>query len=353
MKNLRKIFAVFGFWIIISFLVHVAILLGLTEVRGLSLFNFQDENVINVIIKGSDSKIIKKISLPNSNTIVNQTPDEIKNNSQEQNRNISGTENDTPASTDSEIQKTDDSLNNPENPPSLNANNKNSVKNITPANFEMFTKEKLTYDIYWYGIYAGNAVLESENKNGILKITSTVHSSPFVSAFYRVEDFAECIITNGYPFKLRLKTKEGNHISDKETIFDIKSGKVIFINYLKGKSKEHNLPNNPVWDILSGFFYLRTNQLDVSKQYYVDIFDSNKFFRTEVDILKRENIQNTVIGETSALLIKPILKSEGLFKKTGDIYIWLTDDQRKIPVRIETKIPVGNIIAELKEIQIN
>jgi hypothetical protein len=352
MQIQRKFITFFGFWVIISFLMHVAMLFGLTGIRGLSLLNIQDDNVINVIIKGSESKIIKRTSPSNSRAIVNQTPDKTKNNGEDQNKNIESAENNNSESSDSKIQDNTNNLQGTENP-SIDSINKYSGVNITPANFEMFTKEKLSYVIYWYGIYAGNAVLESENKNGILKITSTVYSSPFVSAFYRVEDFAECIITNGYPLKLRLKTKEGSHTSDKETLFDIKAGKVTFINYLKGKSKEYNLPDGPVWDILSGFFYLRTHQLDISKQYYIDIFDSNKFYRTEVDILKRENIQNPAMGEISTLVIKPVLKSEGLFKKTGDIYIWLTDDMRKIPVRIETKIPVGNIVAELKEIQIN
>lgn len=352
MKNIKKFFTLFGFWITISLLIHVTLLFGLSEIRGLSLFNFQNENAISVIIKGSGSKIIKKIPTHNSNTIEKQSFNKNENNYEEQNENNVDTENNEIKSADSETQKNNDNLQSSESQNNTNADN-NSFVNISPVNFEMFTKEKLSYNIYWYGIYAGYAVLESENKNGILKITSTVYSSPFISAFYKVEDFAECIITNGYPFKLRLKTKEGSHISDKETIFDIKSGKVTFINYIKGKSKEHNLPNSPVWDVLSGFFYLRTHQLDVSKQYYIDIFDSNKFFKTEVNILKRENFQTQVMGEIPALLIKPVLKSEGLFKKTGDIYIWLTDDQRKIPVRIETKVPVGNIVAELKEIIIN
>ncbi len=84
----------------------------------------------------------------------------------------------------------------------------------------------------------------------------------------------------------------------------------------------------------------------------MDIFDSNKFFRAEVNILKKEMLQIPGIGEVSTVLIKPELKSEGLFKKTGDIFIWLTDDDRKIPVRVETKIPVGNVVAELKGIEI-
>jgi hypothetical protein len=41
------------------------------------------------------------------------------------------------------------------------------------------------------------------------------------------------------------------------------------------------------------------------------------------------------------------MKSEGIFNRKGDMYIWLTDDQRRIPVRMQTKVAVGSITATL------
>jgi len=233
-----------------------------------------------------------------------------------------------------------------------NGSGGNDTTAMVPVRMASYSSEKLYYDIYWMGIYAGKAVLESENKNGIFRITSRVQSAPVVSAFYRVEDFAESIVTNGLPFKLRIKLQEGTHTGDKETVFDMVNRKITFINYLKGKKKEYDIHSDSVWDILSGFYFIRTQKLDTGKTAFVDIFDSNKFFRAEVNILKKEMLQISGIGKVSTLVIKPELKSEGLFRKTGDIFIWLTDDERKIPVRVETKIPVGNVVAELKGIEI-
>ena len=221
-----------------------------------------------------------------------------------------------------------------------------------PVQFAKYSREVLTYDIYWMGIYAGTAILEAENKNGIFKITSRVQSAPVVSAFYKVEDHAESIVTNGLPFKLRIKLQEGTHATDKETVFDTGNRKITFINYLKGSKKEHDIPDGTFWDVLSGFYYVRSQKLLVGKTAYVNIFDSNKFFRTEVSVLRKDILKVTGMGEVSALIIKPELKSEGLFKKTGDILIWLTDDDKKVPVRVETKIPVGNVVAELRGVEI-
>ncbi|HAP36800.1 MAG TPA: hypothetical protein DCQ28_13015 [Bacteroidetes bacterium] len=44
-----------------------------------------------------------------------------------------------------------------------------------------------------------------------------------------------------------------------------------------------------------------------------------------------------------------MVKEGGLFKSEGRILIWLSDDERKIPVKVNTKVIIGSIDAELKE----
>ena len=215
-----------------------------------------------------------------------------------------------------------------------------------------YAKEKLSFDIYWLGIYAGEAVLEAAFDNGNLRITSSVHSSPVVSAFYKVEDYAESLTVDGLPAHSRIKTREGSHRSDKETVFDMTNKKVTFLNNLKGTKKEHAVTESSVWDILSAFYYFRTIPFEVGKPVYINIFDSNKFLRTVVNILKKEKLEIAGLGEIGTVVVKPEIQSEGLFQKRGDMFIWLTDDEKRMPVRVETKVPVGNIVAELREFEI-
>jgi hypothetical protein len=103
-------------------------------------------------------------------------------------------------------------------------------------------------------------------------------------------------------------------------------------------------------DVISGFYHLRTLSLEVGKVVSIDIFDSNKFYTAEVSVLGKEKIGISALGEIDTIKVKPELKSEGLFQRKGDILIWLSDDDRRIPVRVETKVPVGKVVAELKEI---
>ncbi|MBI5756229.1 MAG: DUF3108 domain-containing protein, partial [Nitrospirae bacterium] len=55
------------------------------------------------------------------------------------------------------------------------------------------------------------------------------------------------------------------------------------------------------------------------------------------------------VGVFNTIQIKPILKFEGIFQRKGDVYIWLTDDNRKMPVKMRSKILIGSISADLVE----
>jgi hypothetical protein len=55
----------------------------------------------------------------------------------------------------------------------------------------------------------------------------------------------------------------------------------------------------------------------------------------------------TRLGRFKTVVIKPMLKSEGVFDRTGDMLIWLTDDERRIPILMKSKVRIGSITATL------
>jgi hypothetical protein len=44
------------------------------------------------------------------------------------------------------------------------------------------------------------------------------------------------------------------------------------------------------------------------------------------------------------------MKTEGIFNRKGAIYIWITDDARRIPVLMKTKVAIGSVTATLVEV---
>jgi hypothetical protein len=214
-----------------------------------------------------------------------------------------------------------------------------------------YKREKFSYDIFWLGIYVGEAVLEAVNEGGIIRITSQVHSAPVLSTIYKVEDYAESKVKEGRPFNFRIRQHEGRYRSDKETIFDTDGKRITYYDYLKGTKNEHAFAGGMFWDVISGFYYLRTKGLESEKTVFIDIFDSNKVLNAEVNVLGRESVKFAERGEIEAIVVKPVLKSEGLFQNKGDIRIWLSNDESRLPLRVETKVSIGKVTAELKRVE--
>ncbi len=218
----------------------------------------------------------------------------------------------------------------------------------TPNPFVRFINETMKFDIYWSGIYVGFAVIYVRGNENEITITSKVNSAGFISNFYYVNDKAQSKIEYGRPKHFALVQIEGRYRGNKETFFDYENKEILFINHIKNSSTYHKGIDKIYMDVLSGFFYLRTKTLNVNDSVAIDIFDSNKFATVNVQILKEEKMELNN-KEVDAIVIKPLLDTEGLFKRKGDIIIWLSKDENKIPLKVETKIPVGRVVAELRE----
>jgi hypothetical protein len=59
----------------------------------------------------------------------------------------------------------------------------------------------------------------------------------------------------------------------------------------------------------------------------------------------------TPAGQFDCVVIEPFLKAGGIFKNKGRLVIWLTDDDRRIPVLMKSKVAIGSIRVVLQEIK--
>lgn len=256
--------------------------------------------------------------------------------------------------------------------------------------FAFDVPERLVFDLKWLGIKAGTATLEirKEGEGGLL-ITSTARSASWVSVFYPVKDKVQSLLalrpgpapempvfpeiteapvlqdtadaflpSNGaaedpageglfgfFPVNYRLKTREGSHRKDKEVVFDRQRGRATYVDHLGGETREAEVPET-VFDPLSSFYLVRTMDLQVGRPVYVPVFDSKKLWNVQVQVLRKERV-TVPAGTFDTIVIRPLMKSEGIFSSKGEILIWVTDDERRMPVLLRSKVAVGSINAEL------
>jgi len=211
--------------------------------------------------------------------------------------------------------------------------------------------EKLVYDLTWTGIKAGTATQEIVTEGNEVRIVSTARSADWISVFFPVDDRIETILTGNTPSRIglpkvyRMKIREGSHRRDKEIHFDQAKSTAHYTDNLNGDKRVIPIPAN-TYDTLSSFYYVRTLKLEVGKPVFLTIIDNMKVWNVEVQVLRKEKIK-TKLGSFDTIVIKPLMKSEGIMDRKGEMLIWLTDDQRLLPVKMKTKVKVGSVTATL------
>ncbi len=216
----------------------------------------------------------------------------------------------------------------------------------------LWNGERLVFRISWFGISAGTTWVEAKDAGSfqgkkMYGISAVTASNKYIDAFYPVRDsihsfvFADTLASH----RFLVHQAEGTYRSDKEIIFDYAKGKATYT-----KNGDVSLYDIPVFvsDSLSAFYYFRNREMTVGKSLTVDVFDDKQLWQVEVQILGKERIQ-TPAGTFDTILIKPILKFEGVFQRKGDVYFWITDDHRRMPVRMRSKIVIGSVYADLIE----
>jgi hypothetical protein len=84
------------------------------------------------------------------------------------------------------------------------------------------------------------------------------------------------------------------------------------------------------------------------EKFYLQNFYKDSTYQLAVKFLGYQQIE-VEAGTFNCVLVEPLMKEGGLFKSEGRIIIWMTNDERKIPVKVSTKVVVGSIDAELRE----
>ena len=210
--------------------------------------------------------------------------------------------------------------------------------------------EKIDFSVSWMGIVAGTTTMSVAKKQEdipqkALMLFLETRTNKFVSKFYKVRNKIESLIDSEdfSAISFHANLRQGRHKKDKEIFFDWENKRLTFIK--NGKEGSHDVPQK-TFDSLSSFYYLRTRELIPGKDIKINTFSNGKLYNVTVKILKRERIR-VKAGDFDTIKVQPLIKHNDVFKNKGDIFIWLTDDDKKIPVLIKTKVKIGHVKAEL------
>ena len=216
--------------------------------------------------------------------------------------------------------------------------------------------EKLTYIISWSDILnAGTAVMEvrkerSTAKTEEVRFVSSARSTGMLDKFYSVRDVVQSVfdVTLRQSLSYAMDQKHGKRKKQREALFDQDHQKVTFRE--NGVQEVLNAPKQ-TQDALSSLYYLRmSDDLVPGRTITVNVFDGGKNWTVDILVLSKEQIK-TPAGDFRTIKVQTYPKYEGVFMHKGEIFIWITDDDRRVPVLMKSTITIGSIMATLTEMK--
>nr|MBF0222584.1 DUF3108 domain-containing protein [Desulfobulbaceae bacterium] len=219
--------------------------------------------------------------------------------------------------------------------------------------------ERLTFQIRWGIINAGQATLEIAQPEGDSSQDSqhfilTVKTSPAIDIFYkfreRVDSYTDSNVTKTLRYK---KVQSGRTTRDIDVAFDWQNNKVQYSNF--GTPLEPIDLQAGTLDPLSSLYYIRRQVTGPNILIERPVTDGKKIVIGKVHYIKQETI--SINGkEYDTIMLEPELKHvKGVFEKSKNskMYIWVTNDSRKLLVKLKSKVVVGSFVAELIDYQEN
>ena len=144
--------------------------------------------------------------------------------------------------------------------------------------------------------------------------------------------------------------EQGKRVRQIEAVFDHQARKATWTERQPNQRTTSIDFTEPIQDVLTAIYFLRTQNLEVGKSFEVLISDSGRVYHVPVKVAERKTM-DTAVGRVKAIRIEPALfGDDALLHTRGQLSIWLTEDERHLPVRAQLKVEIGTFDIKLKRV---
>ena len=154
---------------------------------------------------------------------------------------------------------------------------------------------------------------------------------------------------SGCSLEIEKRLREGRAVRDQRVTFEQEAG-VAHVD--DPKIDEESFEIAPcALDVLSALFVTRLRGVPEGGSLWLPLFDNGKEYQLEVRYLGRETLDlpEPFGPDTPTIVVEPLLvEGTGLFVKRGRLKVWLTDDERRVPVRWAAKVPIGAVVGSIE-----
>lgn len=217
--------------------------------------------------------------------------------------------------------------------------------------------EQMTFRVGW-GILTGAGEIRiaahRETMAGLpqLRVTTTTTTRGLVKAFFTFQAKSESV------FDLEtgrlLMSEESSKSKRKETheslVFDYRKRTATYVNGLEPqKNGELPVPPGDPMDLIMSLIQTRTWNLKPGEQRDALVIFDDDFYELTLHAVGYEDV-HTPLGDFKTLVLVPRMEKtepKGMFKRGSTVKVWISQDQRRLPVRFEVEFKFGAGVATL------
>jgi hypothetical protein len=222
---------------------------------------------------------------------------------------------------------------------------------MSPATAADPITDRLSYTVEWRLIHAGNAVIESGPNSATVKL----ESAGLVSALYKIQDNYRVQFDSSFCVGSSLmNSKEGSRHRETAINFDRNRNRASLVekdvdrNVVVSKT-DIPIPNC-VHDVVAGLLRLRRTKVEVGQSVQLPLSDGRKSAAVKIEAQERERV-TTPAGTFNTVRYEVNVLNGVVYSRAGRVFVWLTDDERRLPVQIRLRMnfPLGTVTLELEK----
>jgi hypothetical protein len=210
--------------------------------------------------------------------------------------------------------------------------------------------ERMEYSVTWGGIRLGTGSLAVEaidtlDARATYRVGFEVEGGP---PFYRVETrMASWIRPDPFrSLRFEQRQREGDYRRDRRIEMSPETRTYTRYDLKDGEWRPHPeeigvpIPEN-VLDEVSYLYFARLLPLEPGVRYEFERYWKEEGNPVVVEVLRREEIR-VPAGKFRTIVLRPEIRTSGIFKEGGEAELYVTDDERRIPVRVKASMAIGS-----------
>ena len=179
-----------------------------------------------------------------------------------------------------------------------------------------------------------------------LPLRAELKPSAVIGKLYPIYYKVESLLgeTSLLPQKSTMYSREQSRVRQKFTYFDRQAGRIHYTYRTDTEQKKVLPAASGVLDILSWLYVLRTLPLQEGTIGPFQIAENGKLFTIRCQVTRSAPVK-TELGTLPVWRLTPRIENAGGAKMPGNMVMWISGDERRLPLRFQVELPVGKFVA--------